>query len=461
MFCNIENIVCDVANSFCNVAKMIFDIKNSLCDMAKMLCDVAKTLCNCGKLVYNVENSFCKIGREKSHEKNIFPDVKKRLKNADSLNKIIIMKKEYADFFDYLVWRGDLNFEQSPFNAVDALLLSQLSYLDFSTAVPHAEASAIRMKDCARLHEEIRAQDAGLMINERTPRLFFEAAKSERFGDVLMSDFVSKHDEASEEQFCAITFTLDKDSVFVAFRGTDDTLMGWKEDFNLSFLTDIPSQKDAADYLQEQSSAPYVKRVFVGGHSKGGNLSLYAASHLKNYGEKLCAVFNFDGPGFLKETLERSEYQAIKGKTFSFYPQLSIIGQLFEHFENYAVVKSSAQFLSQHDPFTWHLAARGFEQVESLEAGSVYFHKTFNEWAVSLDSESREQFVSALFEPLLESSYKSLSEMSENWLFALGSVIHATSEMDSDIKKEARKVLQGLLSVAKGNFGVLIAKQRI
>lgn len=364
-----------------------------------------------------------------------------------------------SDFFDYLDWRGDISFDSSPFNAVDALLLCQIAYLDLASATPKCENSAILLKDAARLHQELRLQRAGLMISAKTADLFFRAAKTERFGNVMMSEAVDKYDEKTEEQFSAITFTFQKENELVVFRGTDDTIIGWKEDFNLAFIDEIPAQKDALLYLEEEASLPYIKKVFVAGHSKGGNLALYAAAHLTKYRDKIAGIYNFDGPGFAKEMLLSPQFKAIEKLTHSFYPELSIIGQLFSHFENYTVVKSSSQFLAQHDPFSWGIKARGFDEVGELETGSKYFHKTFNEWFIALGKEKREQFVNALFSPFSNIEYKNLSSLSSDWLHSSAAIIKAINEMDSDLKAQTKEIIFSLFSVARGNIGVLISQK--
>ena len=365
------------------------------------------------------------------------------------------MSKDFPDFFDYLDWRGDLDFAKSPFNAVDALILCQISYLALDSVVPKAAGSAIFMRDAAAFRPNLKSP--GLVINERTADLFFRAAKTARFGGVMMCDYAEKYDEAREEQFAALTFVLDKKTQFVAFRGTDDTITGWKEDFNLAFLNDIPAQKDALEYLTESASGKY--RVIVGGHSKGGNLAIYAAANCVKYRKNIDGVYNFDGPGFSADTLKSAEFREIEAITHSFYPQMSIIGQLFEHFERYTVVKSNAQFLMQHDPFSWKIRARDFEEQSALDSASEYFHKTFCEWFVALEKDKREQFVNALFAPISQSDFKNLSALSANWLDAAAFMFRSASEMDSEVKNEAWKTLSSFFSVAQKNFGALISQK--
>ena len=195
-----------------------------------------------------------------------------------------------------------------------------------------------------------------------------KAGKSQRFKNVEIAAFVAKYDHENEEQFSAVTFVLnqggllEKQQVFVAFRGTDDTIVGWKEDFNLAFLDKVPAQEDASAYLTRAALSFKKAELFIGGHSKGGNLALYAAAHLEEKAKKnLFAVYNFDGPGFSQETLDSDEFFSIKTKVHSVYPQFSIVGMLFHHYDSYKIVQSDEKLVMQHNPFSWFTLATEFK----------------------------------------------------------------------------------------------------
>ncbi len=345
-----------------------------------------------------------------------------------------------VDFFEYIKWRGDLTFNDSPFNEVDALILCQIAYLNFSGLVKEEGLTYEKLAESFKLAPDFsERKKVGLLINAKTSDLFIEICKTKRFKSIVMQEYYSKYDENTEEQFCAITNRIeDKDkNTFVIFRGTDDTIIGWKEDFNLAFMESVPSQKDALLYLKKVINRSDVHKVIVAGHSKGGNLSLYACANLEGAEySKIEKIYNFDGPGFSKEDIKSSSFRCIKEKTFSYYPQTSIIGMLFEHFSNYKVINSSENLVMQHDPFSWNVAAKTFEYKAKLDKISSYFYKRFNKWYLSLDKEKRKQFVDSLFDALNASNAKNLSSISEHFFSSTAAIIKAFADMDDKVRKE-------------------------
>ena len=346
------------------------------------------------------------------------------------------------DFFDYLHWRGDLTFSESPFNDVDALIFSQLVYLNFDGLVSEKFSEKIKLSSLSKKFQnstdfETR-KNLGMLINPKTIDLLFACASSDRFGIVELSAYFNKYSLKSEEQFCAVTFSFDGMN-FVSFRGTDDTIVGWKEDFNLAFLEKVPAQEDALFYLKKiiPETEPQSK-VFVGGHSKGGNLAIYAAAKLSPQEKgRLAFVYNFDGPGFLTETLFSEEFKSIEKNVKSVYPQFSVIGMLFHHFSKYTVAKSNEKLLFQHDPFSWGLEPKNFDALKSLDIDSRRFHKIFNNWFEKLPEKDRIELVETVFDVIESSEAESLSEISENWKESLVKIVKAISNLKKDIKKSA------------------------
>ncbi|MCR5172135.1 MAG: DUF2974 domain-containing protein [Treponema sp.] len=366
------------------------------------------------------------------------------------------------DFFDYLKWRGDLSFENSPFNSIDALILCQIAYLDFSGLVSESFKDSILLSEAASLFFENKTsgeQNPGLMINTKTLDLLSDCAQSKRFGDVKLCGYVNHYNQDITEQFCAISFLYDNKKVFIAFRGTDDTIVGWKEDFELAFKESVPSQKDAVEYLENALNSLKYKEITVGGHSKGGNLSIYAAAHIKESSlKKLNKVLNFDGPGFLKEVLDSLPFQKVMSRTESFYPQGSVIGMLFEHDPNYCVVHSDGVFVMQHDPFTWNLFGPQFALDEQLDKSSQFFNSTFNEWFVALSPDNRRQFVETIFGVLESTGATTNSELAENWLKSAGAMIKAFSSLDKDIRKSAMDTMDGFFKLVRQNLPQMLKK---
>ena len=246
-----------------------------------------------------------------------------------------------ANIFDYLEWRGDLKLSASSFNSVDSLILSVLSYVPFDGIVPpELGRDGMTIAEAAEAFADSGVKRPGVR-NEQDVKLLSALAASDRFGDMRLTGYVNSVDLEKEKQFSAVTVLMGRGRAYVAFRGTDLSLVGWKEDFNMSFRCPVPSQEAATEYL-DRAAARLRGRLYVGGHSKGGNLAVYASVFAKRRTRKrLLGVYNNDGPGFNASVLERKEYVEMQDRLYAFIPQSSIIGMLLEHAERYTIVHSS------------------------------------------------------------------------------------------------------------------------
>lgn len=218
-----------------------------------------------------------------------------------------------ANILEYLDWRGDLTLLERPFNEVDNLILAEICYLDFSGFVPAGfQTQQVTLLDAASAYFAAHPEtNMGVLVPDQIPVLVEHAAKTARFGDIRLLGYVNRIDEETQTQFSALTMLLPDGSAYVAFRGTDDTIVGWKEDFNMAFTPEIPAQKYAAEYLRQVSAALPFRPLLVGGHSKGGNLAVYAAVFCgQDVQKRILAVYNNDGPGFYSSLLSLPEQQA-------------------------------------------------------------------------------------------------------------------------------------------------------
>jgi hypothetical protein len=356
-----------------------------------------------------------------------------------------------SDLLDYVSWRGDIPFSVSSFNEADALILCQLSYLDFHGLIGTGFVSADRVAfaraaSAFKTSQDYKSRsDLGIFINAKTLPLLEAAGNSLRFGDMKICGYRNIVDDVREEQFAAVTFLLSDRTVFIAFRGTDSSLTGWKEDFNMAFLDRIPAQQDAVEYLTEVLRSLH-GRIRVGGHSKGGNLSVYSSVFLpEKYEKRLIEVYNFDGPGQGNSVPEKTGYRLLLPKLHSFFPQFSIVGMLFEHPEKYTVVESEESGIMQHDPFSWHVTSDGFVTVKELEEGSLFFDRTVNGWFFSLSRQQREQFVETVFSLIQATEARTSSELAKNWLKNSKAALKALAVQSGEMRENAFRVLQLLL----------------
>lgn len=319
-----------------------------------------------------------------------------------------------ANILEYLAWRGDIPFSASPFNEVDNLILSELAFIDFTGILPGEEnetATLREVAECLSIYREEDLAESGVLIPKEIAPLFYKAAESERFGGVALCGFDSHIDVDSEMQFAAAAFLLGDGTVFVSYRGTDDTLVGWKEDFNMSFLPVVPAQRHAARFLDQVASL-YPSELRLGGHSKGGNLAVYAAAAAPiDTQKRILSVYNNDGPGFLREFLDSEGYVRIRDRVRTIVPQTSIVGMLLEHECSYTVVKSTQSGLFQHDGFSWEVLGTSFIVLDDRTSESKFVDRTLKAWVASIEPEERERFVEALYEILSSTSASTLSDL--------------------------------------------------
>ncbi len=304
-----------------------------------------------------------------------------------------------ADLFDYLRWRGDLRFSQVAPGPVDALIFSALSYLTLGGSVTERPDIPISLREASV--EFFRNVDTEKRCRVKTDlSLLMAAAETERFGNTLLLQCRDILIPEEDTQFAAITFLLDNNSAFIAFRGTDYSLTGWKEDFNMTFRESIPAQLLAAQYTKEISER-YPMPLSLGGHSKGGNLAVYAAVKSDQIiRDRIQAVYNHDGPGFTDFVMEDPAYLEMVPRITTIIPQSSVIGMLLEHREPYTVIKSKQMGLLQHDFYSWLLDGPDFVPMEEVTANSKFLDLTIKEWLNGLTTEERNEIVDTVFDLL-------------------------------------------------------------
>ena len=360
-----------------------------------------------------------------------------------------------ADLFDYLDWRGDITFSEVPFGKIDALMLSHLSYSIFdgliSDSFSESKTLELLVCDFKNASDYEGRINIGFLINKRTAELSFKCAESKRFKNVRISGYKNIYSEENIEQFAAMTFTIDKVNV-IAFRGTDDTIVGWREDFNIAYLPQIPSQKDALEYFSLAAKELGGNFILVG-HSKGGNLAVNTAVNCGEETQKrIEKIYNFDGPGFLPEFFEKKEYKNIENKIHSVYPELSVVGMIFSHPKNFEITKSNGFAIMQHDALTWQVLGSSFENAEDFTEESKIFYKAFNKWVKKLSIEQRKKFVNALFDVIEASGAKTNTDLEKNAITSSAKMIAAYSSMDKETKKEVKNILLVLKAAVQSSL---------
>lgn len=359
-------------------------------------------------------------------------------------------KRKINTIWDYLQWRGDLLMTQDGFNEVDNLLLCIVSYIDFrriTQLYSFDVTQAMSIGDVCSLLTE-KDEQRGLSPEDYIPVMRAMAA-TPRFRDVKMFAFEDSYDEEKVMQFSAVSFLLPDESVFVAYRGTDTTLVGWIEDFNMSFMTAIPAQLRATEYAVEVAGHTGRRALRLGGHSKGGNLAAWAAIHLpqKLQEKRLVAAYNNDGPGFDQSVLDSDGYRRVAHKIFTYIPESSLVGMLLEHAEDYVIVDSTNRSLMQHEPLSWNVRGKQFIYLSQRTEAARLSDCVIREWLAGLSREERQAFVETLHQLLsVGGKVKTLDELHAGGLSSGLALIKEYAGADEE-KKKMLSNLMGRLAV--------------
>ncbi len=344
-----------------------------------------------------------------------------------------------ANLLDYIEWRGDISFLSSPINEVDVVILSQLVMLDLSSCVPKKGGS---IKQCAKKYfkNSPDGRYTGFIIPDMVNSMFKSMSQSNRFGEMVLKKYVKDIDRSIEVQFSALT--VDAPGVntrFVVFSGTDDTIIGWKEEFNLIYKTPTGAQKASIKYLNGAAEG-FDGNIIVLGHSKGGHLAMYSAEHCReDVYDKIANIVNMDGPG-LPEDDEKNcpRFERSHQKIVTYLPQGSVIGRLFEHGERFEIVKSEANGLFQHDCFSWQVKGTRFIREERFDDEGDGVDMGVRSILSGMTAEDREQFVEGLFGMLFATSCTTLTELAG---INSTSMMMAYFRADNHSKKAFNKIM--------------------
>lgn len=353
------------------------------------------------------------------------------------------------NIIDYIEWRGDLSFENSPINEIDDIIFARFSYLPFKyielKEIDTIENIALEMKDLDI--ENYLWNDDKVFLQK--------IGNCKRFKDIKVSDYIEIFDEAAEKQFAAITLWIQKNQKYISFRGTDSSLVGWKEDINMGFKKDVPSQKEAVKYLNSMAEK-YKDDLIIGGHSKGGNLAVYSAIFCKDsVKNRIERVINADGPGFDKSVILTDNYKKILNKIQTYIPQSSIVGRLLEHEEEYQVVKSIQKGIMQHDIYSWEIEPTKLIRIPTVTNNSEIFNGIVSDWLKNTTPEQRENFINMIYEIIMETQAQRTSDFRVETAKKIGIILNGYINVNPEDKKEiehmVKLILESVFKVLKEN----------
>jgi len=353
-----------------------------------------------------------------------------------------------AGLFEYLDWRGDLTFDEAEFNEVDSMILAWLSYAALDGIVPEdcSETDTITIEEAAaqfvKTHDVEKLLREHVSFTKSSVLMLQKLAACRRFSSLKLTGFVNRIDYKRETQFCAMTVLIQKNKYAVVFRGTDEHLVSWKEDFNMSFLPVIPAQNMALSYL-EGATDRIRGKVYVCGHSKGGNLAVYAgvrASYRTR--RKILAIYNHDGPGFYDLSGLGDAYEEMLPKIHSFVPETAVVGMLLEKVGEQKVVKSNNKGLLQHDAVSWEVLGPRFVTVNGISETSRMVNDILKNWLRDTTNEERATFVDTLYKILDASQARSLDDLNAE----KGRIANVVLKELGGLSKETKVMLGKTLS---------------
>ena len=345
-----------------------------------------------------------------------------------------------ANAFDYLDWRGDLSFRQAGCNEVDNVILSDISYIDFGEVVPAEPSRGISLAEAAPLYfaRHPRAKNGlGVLLPDETQDLLQLAAQTTRFGQIKLWGYTNVIDKEKEMQFSAICYDLDNSTTYVAFRGTDNSIVGWKENFNMSYQFPVPAQEAAADYLKRIASLTQ-NLLIVGGHSKGGNLAVYAAAYAPEIVQnRIDAVWSNDGPGFRQVVFQTEGYQRIRDRVTTILPVASVVGILLHLDSKTITVDSSAHGPMQHSGLTWQVMGARFVESDASSRTSRQTDEIADALMEGMRPEDRKNFINTLYRAINDMGVDTLSDIAydESKWQTLQALYHSIGEFEPATKE--------------------------
>lgn len=363
-----------------------------------------------------------------------------------------------ANMVDYLAWRGDIPFAAAPWNELDGLLTASVSYLDFNGGRDPRGWTIEEMQRIGLLQDN---PDSPSFPSRK--QAFEGMAAGERFRGCRIHHAIGMTDEEIKIQFSAMCIDLPDGTTCIAFRGTDNTIVGWQEDFNMAFTARVPAQEAAVVYLARAAELPELsgRKLRVTGHSKGGNLAVYASACASEaIQERIESIWVYDAPGMNREMAQDEGYLRIKGRVHSFIPQTSIIGLLMDYYDPYTVVYSTATGMSQHDPSSWQVYGPRFETKPEVDQTAKVVRDTLHDWMENSTPEQRGAFVDALFQLVETTKATKVSELTGEKLKTMMKMIGNRKEVNPEARRVFTRLMAQAISLGFGNVIEMVRSRK-
>ncbi len=309
-----------------------------------------------------------------------------------------------------------MEFSELPLNEIDGLVFSTLAYADFSGIISIGSMYEHRhtLKDAVRIYfkkRKTRVEKLNKTFVADIRTMLVKCAQSARYKDMKLISFVSVTDTVKKEQFGGLALEYMPDRACVAYRGTDNTIIGWREDFAMSYIHS-PSQLEAVDFLMHTMEI-WDGRLIITGHSKGGNLAMFASLMVEGAMDRVDDIYNYDGPGLAMKLYKDVRFEAVKAKLHFLVPQASMVGMIFDRNYTGAIVKSDQTGMKQHNPISWQVKGTRFCYYDKVTTSSKVFEYTMNNWINGLDAENKREFTETVFGMMEENGFDTFDDVSE------------------------------------------------
>lgn len=351
---------------------------------------------------------------------------------------------------DYLLWRGDIELDsKNKFNEVDSMILARLSYLRFDK---------IKMKDKMTIEEaacEMKDFDNEEFLYNGDKDLIKNLGESNRFKNMIVTDYIKTNDKETEKQFGAVTIHISDKEMYISFIGTDSTIYGWKEDFNMAFMDSVPCQIAGKEYLEMEVKKYPDKKIRIGGHSKGGNVAIYTAlTASKEIQDRIIKVYNYDGPGFNKEIISKYKGSNVLRNIETYMPQESIIGRIMTHQEKCTITRSIEKGIYQHDIYSWQVLGKEMLKSENLTESSEIFNKSLTNWLDTTTNKQRKIFFDGVFEVIYSTEANKFSDIQKNLTANMSKIYKKYKEIPEEERKMITEMIKLFLKDYFENFKV-------
>ena len=353
-----------------------------------------------------------------------------------------------GNIFNYLEDIQYDNIYDQPFTELDFLLLTEITYLNYDTIVTDSLElqKASRLIDVPQYMSEVNS----LMNTKHRLKLLTQASIVKRYKNLKLFGYVNDIDLEMQKQFAAMVYKINLDTYVIAFRGTDDSIIGWKEDFHMTYMEHVPAQQTAVHYVQKVMKA-FPKATFIlTGHSKGGNLATYASSQVEPaLQDRIKQIYSFDAPGLNHTIIETEEYQSIASKIKRYIPQGSIVGMMLETPKQAHIVKSVAiGGIAQHDTFSWQIENKHFILLNTLNPDSIQTDKTLKEWVDAVPDDDLKDFFDVFFGLILDAQIASIDDFFQpNSIKKLLTIVQNAHALTDQEKEMLNRLTRLLISI--------------